>query len=52
MRLRDMKFREKQDMLYEKVNRRDRGESDLGIHTGRQISEASFEQEFDDSNSK
>ena len=49
MRLRDLKFRQKQDKLFEKINRR---ESDLGIHINKQISEISCEQEFESSNSK
>ena len=49
MRLRDLKFRQKQEQLFEKINRK---ENDLGIHINKQISDTSCEQEFESSNSK
>ena len=50
LRFRDLKFREKTDKLFEKINR-ERKDSG-GIHINRQISDTSFEQEFESSNSK
>ena len=35
MRLRDLKFRDKQDALYQKMNRAERREVETGIHTGK-----------------